>query len=455
LSVDSLPGFWALAQANALRLLPIGKVYLFILVGVALYWVLPTPLPPRHRQTLREWLLVAGGLVFAYTVVDTVGAFFIGLLTLVVYIFAGTSVSRSRPVTILLTVGLVTCFWWIITGRAHIWLVGLATPELARAAPFLPAAYLEQLRQENLLRYVVVRLFALRPPSAIMHQGLLTYLAYLMPVRMVHVVWDAHLGRTRVRGLRSMLAYTYFIPCLQCAPFMFYESFATQAEKVARPGLREIWYALFRIAVSIARLFVGLFVIVLYNNRVFLTPLGFSPGEAWLSAVAFTINTYLQLAYYGDFGRGFGILLGYQVPESVDRPLWAPNLVQWWRRWNMVITEWFKLYIYFPLGGNRKGEVRAYLNNLAVMVVCGLWHGISLPLFTWGALHGMVLCLTRFWQRRVNPKYPPFLQRPMQALSIAGTFTYFCFSMALLHVGMSRQPIQTTMEMTMRLLGMG
>jgi alginate O-acetyltransferase complex protein AlgI len=112
---------------------------------------------------------------------------------------------------------------------------------------------------------------------------------------------------------------------------------------------------------------------------------------AWFAVLCFALQIYLDFSGYSDMAIGLGRVLGFRFPENFDQPYRAQNVTEFWRRWHMTLTRWFRDYLYIPLGGNRKGRLRTYFNLWIVFLLCGLWHGASAMFVIWGAYHGLLL----------------------------------------------------------------
>ncbi len=116
---------------------------------------------------------------------------------------------------------------------------------------------------------------------------------------------------------------------------------------------------------------------------------------AWIGALAYTAQIYLDFSGYSDMAIGMGLMLGFRFPENFNQPYRSLSVTEFWRRWHMTLTRWFRDYVYIPLGGNRQGFVRTTLNLFAVFLLCGLWHGAAYTFALWGLFHGMILVLER------------------------------------------------------------
>lgn len=118
-------------------------------------------------------------------------------------------------------------------------------------------------------------------------------------------------------------------------------------------------------------------------------------GAAWLGAVAYTLQIYYDFSGYSDMAIGLGRMLGFHFLENFNYPYISASITEFWRRWHISLSSWFRNYLYIPLGGNRKGTVRTLVNLGIVFAVTGLWHGAELQFVAWGLYHGVFLIAER------------------------------------------------------------
>jgi alginate O-acetyltransferase complex protein AlgI len=116
---------------------------------------------------------------------------------------------------------------------------------------------------------------------------------------------------------------------------------------------------------------------------------------AWLAAVSYTLQIYYDFAGYSNMAIGLGLMLGFHLPVNFRYPYVARSITEFWRRWHITLSTWFRDYLYIPLGGNRTGRLRTYRNLLIVFLLCGLWHGAAWTFVVWGLYHGAFLVLER------------------------------------------------------------
>ena len=131
-------------------------------------------------------------------------------------------------------------------------------------------------------------------------------------------------------------------------------------------------------------------------DRLFATPAGeLGPAAAWLGAAGYGLQIYFDFCGYSNMAIGLGRMIGFELPPNFDRPYAARSVTDFWRRWHISLSTWFRDYLYIPLGGNRHGSARTGFNLCLVFLLCGLWHGASWNFAVWGLYHGAFLIIER------------------------------------------------------------
>lgn len=180
--------------------------------------------------------------------------------------------------------------------------------------------------------------------------------------------------------------------------------------------------------------FVGLFkkvaladYLALYVNKVYASPSYFDSLSLILATFAFAWQIYFDFSGYSDMARGIGRMLGLNLTLNFNNPYLADSLGDFWNRWHISLSTWFKDYVYIPLGGNRKGKFSTYKNMFLTMVISGLWHGATWSFVIWGALHALGRFLTRELERTrfYNEKVPRLIKQ-IAVFSFV-TFTWIFF----------------------------
>jgi D-alanyl-lipoteichoic acid acyltransferase DltB (MBOAT superfamily) len=199
------------------------------------------------------------------------------------------------------------------------------------------------------------------------------------------------------------LLYVGFFPQIAAGPITRAAQLLPQFER--RPSLtdiqgsRALWLimaGLFKKVVIADALGMGLV------DRVFSIPEMYTSWEALAAIYGYALQIYCDFSGYSDVAIGSALLLGFEIPDNFALPYRATNLRDFWRRWHISLSTWFRDYLYIPLGGSRRGGARTYFNLCATMLLCGLWHGAEWKFLFWGALHAVGQSVTRLAQRALG-----------------------------------------------------
>jgi alginate O-acetyltransferase complex protein AlgI len=155
-------------------------------------------------------------------------------------------------------------------------------------------------------------------------------------------------------------------------------------------------------------------------------PIGLADG--WIGALAYTLQLYFDFSGYSDMAIGGALLFGVRLPLNFASPYKSHNIIEFWRRWHMTLSRFLRDYLYIPLGGNRLGEPRRYLNLMIAMLLGGLWHGAGWTFVIWGGLHGLYLVINNVWQalrERLG-----FTRSTALGRGVARTLTFGCAVLA-------------------------
>ena len=204
---------------------------------------------------------------------------------------------------------------------------------------------------------------------------------------------DVFRGKTAaVRNLPDFSFYLSFFPQLVAGPIVRASSFIPQLYQRFRLKKSEFSHAIYLISKGLfKKMVVADFLALNFIDRVFEAPMSHSGLENVFAVYAYSVQIYCDFSGYTDIAIGLALILGFKIPVNFNSPYQATSLTDFWHRWHISLSLWLRDYLYIPLGGNRKGHFRTYLNILVTMVLGGLWHGASIRFVIWGALHGVVL----------------------------------------------------------------
>ena len=204
--------------------------------------------------------------------------------------------------------------------------------------------------------------------------------------------------RKDVRAQKNIIDYSLyhsFFPQVLAGPIARYRGMASQmiGRRITLEGFRA----------GAERFIIGLGKKVLIANQLgpvvdqaFSLPLTrLSCPAAWLGIICYTFQIYFDFSGYSDMAIGLGRMFGFTTPENFNYPYIARSVREFWRRWHITLSEWFRDYLYIPLGGNRGSSYKTYANLLVVFLLCGLWHGASWTFIAWGLWHGLFLAFER------------------------------------------------------------
>jgi alginate O-acetyltransferase complex protein AlgI len=209
-------------------------------------------------------------------------------------------------------------------------------------------------------------------------------------------VMDIYRGKAAAaRNPRDVALYIFFFPQLIAGPILRWSAIAPQIARrvVSREGFAE---GVRRFVGGLAKKMIIANVVAVPADQIFaLSGAELTPALAWLGAACYTLQIYFDFSGYSDMAVGLGKMFGFQFLENFDFPYISQSIKEFWRRWHISLSTWFRDYLYFPLGGNRRGEWRTCLNLVIVFFLCGLWHGASWTFVVWGLYHGFFLVLER------------------------------------------------------------
>jgi alginate O-acetyltransferase complex protein AlgI len=336
-------------------------LFIFLPVVLAVYFVLP-------RTFRNGWLLVMsllfyawGEKVFALAMIGSSAVnYAIGLLV--------ERFRNQRGAKAILLAGVAANLTLLIAYKYAGFLAGILNPLLL--ALHLPAVHL---KDDHLP--IGISFFTFHAIS------------YLVDVYRGHA--------TAQRNILNFALYEALFPQLVAGPIIRYQDIADQINE-RRETLDGFAHGVCRFVVGLSKKVLIANVLAGPADKIFaLAREDLTTPVAWLGAVLYTLQIYFDFSGYSDMAVGLGRMFGFRFVENFNYPYIARSVHDYWRRWHISLSTWFRDYLYIPLGGNRISPPRTYLNLLTVFFLCGLWHGASWSFVVWGLIHGFFLVLER------------------------------------------------------------
>lgn len=214
---------------------------------------------------------------------------------------------------------------------------------------------------------------------------------------------DSLQGEREQHSFLDFALFVSFFPQLVAGPIVHHKEMMPQFRKAEVFKFSSINLAsgLSLFAIGLAKKILLADQLARWSDRAFALP---NPNlmQAWEGALAFTFQIYFDFSGYTDMALGLAMMIGIHLPANFASPYKATNIIEFWRRWHMTLSRFLRDYLYVPLGGNRHGRVRRYVNLLLTMLIGGLWHGAAWTFVFWGALHGIFLALNHAWRGTVS-----------------------------------------------------
>lgn len=231
-----------------------------------------------------------------------------------------------------------------------------------------------------------------------------------------------------VRSFWDYLFFLSFFPKLVMGPIVRAADFIPQIHKpylVTNTALAKGAYLI--AAGLIKKVVISDYIYVNFVQQVFDAPMRYSGLECLLAVYGYALVIYCDFSGYSDMAIGMGKWLGFDININFLSPYQSGSVTEFWRRWHMSLSSWLRDYLYIPLGGNRKGKTRQYVNLFLTMLIGGLWHGANFTFVVWGALHGAALAIDKlrltYWSNAFN-----FIPKRIQRwLGVFITFHFVCF----------------------------
>jgi D-alanyl-lipoteichoic acid acyltransferase DltB (MBOAT superfamily) len=210
---------------------------------------------------------------------------------------------------------------------------------------------------------------------------------------------DAYRGQAVRASLLDFLLFMAYFPKLLAGPICRSQDLLPQLAQPAAPEGPDVERAVALVLAGLAKKMVlATYLATHLVGDVFEMPERHTWLQLAVGLFAYSAEIYLDFSGYTDLARGISLLLGFELPENFRQPYAATSLGDFWKRWHLTFSSWLRDYVYFPLGGSRRGRARTYANLLVTMLVCGLWHGASAGFLAWGLAHGLGLVGEKIWR---------------------------------------------------------
>ena len=329
--------------------------------------------------------------------------------------FAGARSAVARQ-SALIVASLVFYAWWdirfvpLVVGQIFITWGCAWLNERLRAKWFLTAGIIANLASLGTFKYLDFVLDAVGSVSGLTFAPINLVLPIgisFFTFQLISYLVDRWRGNAPIYPLRTFTLFVLFFPHLVAGPIVRHNELIPQF--AANPINPSMW----------PRVGAGVFLFTLgFAKKVLLAdPLGgivdplfaaagtqwLNSGQAWTAALGFSLQLFLDFSAYTEMAIGIALLFGLVLPENFRRPYLSQDLRDFWRRWHISLSHFFRDYVYIPLGGSRAGGARFVGATLTTMGLCGLWHGAGFTFVAWGLWHGLGLLLCRAWQRLGRP----------------------------------------------------
>ena len=254
------------------------------------------------------------------------------------------------------------------------------------------------------------------------------------------------------KNLLNFTTYVVLFPQLIAGPIVQYKTVANELSK-RQESVGLFSEGIWRFAVGLAKKVIIANQIGAIWTEIHSTPELLTAGKAWIGALAFTFQIYFDFSGYSDMAIGLGKMFGFNFLENFNYPYISKSITEFWRRWHISLSTWFKEYVYIPMGGNRKGLIRQIFNILIVWMLTGLWHGASWNFVIWGLYFGLILVLEKAFLLKILQKTHAFFAHLYSLLLIIFGWVIFecgttseiiCFFKGMFGIGVSLWNEETT-----------
>lgn len=219
---------------------------------------------------------------------------------------------------------------------------------------------------------------------------------------------DVYMGKYEAnRDLAEVMLFLCYFPKLLSGPIERQNEFSEKLSTMIPISKTRLWQGIQIIIFGLIKKMIIADRVGVCVDAVFQCPEIYSASSIVWAMVSYSIQIYCDFSGYTDIARGVSYLLGIPLGNNFDLPYSASNPSEFWRRWHMSLSSWFKDYVYIPLGGSRNGSAKTYRNIIITMLISGIWHGANWTYWVWGGIHGIAQCIHRLWVG-LKEKYLPY-----------------------------------------------
>lgn len=228
---------------------------------------------------------------------------------------------------------------------------------------------------------------------------------------------------TPAKNFSELSLYLLFFPHLLAGPIIRYSKIFKQL-RVRVCSLSEFSEGISRFIIGLGKKVIIADTLATVSDEIFATSINhLTISEAWLGIICFSLQIYFDFSGYSDMAIGLAKMFGFKFPENFNYPYIASSIRDFWTRWHITLSNWFRDYLYIPLGGNRRSPLRNYANLWVVFLLVGLWHGASWNFIFWGGIQAFFLSLERIGQGKIN--FPRFVKHFYTILAILIGWVFF------------------------------
>ena len=289
------------------------------------------------------------------------------------------------------------------------WLIGLQMDHSEKKKSWLVLSVVWNLSLMFVFKYLT---FVLSNMELLLHRDIVD-LTIPLPLgisfftfQILSYIFDLYYGKTKVQKKWYKFAlYVSMFPQLVAGPIVRYDQIAYEIDH-RQENLEDFSLGMTRFVYGLGKkVLLSNYMGVLADNMFYLSGEGsLSVGAAWIGAIGYTLQIYYDFSGYSDMAIGLGRMMGFHFLENFNYPYVSRSITEFWRRWHMSLSSWFKDYVYIPLGGSREGAAKTYRNTFFVWLLTGIWHGANWTFIVWGLGYFVLLCIERLggWTKGIR-----------------------------------------------------